>query len=90
MTKAEQESIFRWDSEEEVVHVYTCHPPVRRKLVKAGYSSIKSCKQRGKETSWSFRVPLDQFRWRIGRRKQTGGRQFAAIIAGGKGKDERS
>jgi hypothetical protein len=35
MTRAEQETIIRYSPDEDVVHVFTAHPPTHRKLAKA-------------------------------------------------------
>ena len=37
MTKAEQETIIRWDEEDQIAHLYTAHPPQARRWEKRGY-----------------------------------------------------
>jgi hypothetical protein len=63
MRKAEKESIFRWDSDEKVVHVYSCHPPVWSRVEKKGFTPIKRHFLDGVEIARQYRVPLDCFRY---------------------------
>jgi len=61
--KAEKESVFRWDSEEKIVHVYSCHPRVWRRLERKGYKPVKSHVRADREIARSYRVPLSFFRY---------------------------
>ena len=36
MTKAEQETVIRWDREDQLVHIWTADPVVWRKLARLG------------------------------------------------------
>ncbi len=65
MPKAEKETIFRWDSEEKIVHVFTCHRPVRRKAERAGYKPLHVNTRNGREVTWEYRVPLSCFGYRF-------------------------
>lgn len=38
LTRAEQETILRWDAEDKRVLIYTADPAVRRKLERQGYA----------------------------------------------------
>jgi len=65
MTKAEQETIFRWAADETELSVWTAQPPVRRKLEKAGYKPYRVSRQQGEDVGWFFKLPLAEFRWRV-------------------------
>ena len=68
MTRAEQETIFRYAADEDVVSVFTAHPSTARRLERAGYTPHKVSKRGGKPVGWFYKVPLREFRWRVGAR----------------------
>ncbi len=80
MTKAEQETIFRWTADEDVVSVCTAIPRDRRKIEKAAYRPYRVSTQAGKPIGWFYRIPLAEFRWRAGgkRRQVSEGQRQAA------------
>jgi len=80
VTKAEQETIFRWTSDEDVVSVCTAIPKDRRKIEKTGYRPYRVSTQAGKPIGWFYRIPLAEFRWRAGgkRRQVSEGQRQAA------------
>jgi hypothetical protein len=65
MFKGEKETVFRWDSLEKVVHVYSCHPAVWRRVEKQGFTPVKRSVMKGVEIARHYRVPLDSFRYRF-------------------------
>ena len=65
MTKAEQETIFRWAAEDGEVSVWSAQPAVRRKLEKGGYRPYRVSTQGGVEVGWFYKLPLAEFRWRV-------------------------
>jgi hypothetical protein len=70
MTRAEQETIFRYAADEDVVSVFTAHPPTARKLERSGYEAHKVSRREEKRVGWFYMVPLSEFRWRVGIRKK--------------------
>jgi hypothetical protein len=70
MRRAEQETIFRFAADEDVVSVFTAHPPTARKLERLGYTPHKTSTRQGEPVSWFYKVPLSEFRWRAGARKR--------------------
>lgn len=85
MTRAEQETIFRYAADEDVVSIFTAFPPTAHKLERAGYRPYKTSTQEGKAVGWFYRVPVAEFRWRAGRRvkrERTPAQQEAARQAG--------
>jgi len=80
VTKAEQETIFRWTADEDVVSVCTAIPRVRRKIVKAASRPYRVSTHAGKPIGWFYRIPLAEFRWRAGgkRRQVSEGQRQAA------------
>ena len=71
-TKAEQETTLRWAADEDVVSIFTAHPPTRRKLERGGYQTYRTSTVHGEPVGWFYRVPLAELRWRVGARKRTG------------------
>ncbi len=63
MLKAEKETSLRWDSEEKIVHVYSCHPRVWRRAEARGYKPVKVHVMNGREIARQYRVPLAAFRY---------------------------
>lgn len=63
MLKTEKETIFRWDSEEQVVHIYSCHPRVWRRAERKGYQPSKTRFLEGREIARQYRIPLPCFRY---------------------------
>ena len=85
MTKAEQETIIRWDQVDEVADLYTAHPAQARRWIKQGYPvEVSQCDSAGEPCAWRCTVPKDAVRFRQVRngqvvRRRTGtGRQFCA------------
>jgi len=70
MTRAEQETIFRYAADEDHVSVFTAHPPTARKLERLGCTPHKVSTQGGQAVGWFYRVPVAEFRWRAGARKK--------------------
>ena len=66
LTRAEQETILRWNEEEKVVHVYSASPVTWRKMARLGVRSHKEISFPGGAPSGKFyRLPLEQLRWRL-------------------------
>lgn len=78
--KYEQETVIRWDAEDEIVYLYTANPPTRRKVERAGYVPVTTHSRKGVESGWEYRIPLADFRWRATskRRKLTEAQKQAA------------
>ena len=70
MTRAEQETIFRYAADEDVVSVWTAYPPTDHKLRRFGYTPHKVTTREGKAVGWFYKIPLREFRWRAGARKR--------------------
>jgi hypothetical protein len=65
MTKAEQETVIRWDQEERIAHLWTAYEPDARRWEKAGYDvKVYARDQGGRPTSWSAQAPVEAVRWR--------------------------
>jgi hypothetical protein len=80
-TKAEQETVIRWDQEERVLHLYTAYPREARKWERLGYAvEVFGRTQTGEPRGWRARAPLEALRLRrlihdsIARRRR--GRSF--------------
>ena len=86
MTKAEQETIIRWDEEDQMADLYTAHPAQARRWSKQGYPvEVQDRDAGGTPRGWQCSVPKEAIRFRrvrdgqVVRRKTGGGRQFRAI-----------
>jgi hypothetical protein len=65
MTKAEQETIIRWDQEERLAHLYTAYPPEARRWERLGYPvRVYSRTQNGTPRTWAADVPIAAIRLR--------------------------
>lgn len=63
MLKLEKETIFRLNSAEPEVAIYSCHPRVWRRLERKGYQPIKRHFRADQEIARSYRVPRNCFRF---------------------------
>jgi hypothetical protein len=70
MKLAEQETILRWAADEDIVSIFTAHPPTKRKLERFGYQPHKVSTERGTPVGWFYRVPIAELRWRVGAKKR--------------------
>ena len=86
MTKAELETIIRWDQEDPDADLYTAHPTQARRWEKQGYA-VEVCDRdpRGTPRGWRCRVPKEAVRFRrvkdgaVVKRRTGAGRRFCAI-----------
>jgi hypothetical protein len=76
MTRAssERETTFRYAADEDYVSIFTAHTPTARKLERLGYAPYKVSTQGNEPVGWFFRVPINEFQWRVGKRKKRAGR----------------
>ena len=65
LTRAEQETIFRWDEDDQVVHIYSASPKTWRKLGRLGLAAFKETVFRDKPSGRFYRLPVSQFRWGV-------------------------
>ena len=63
MRKAEKETTFRFDSDEKIVHVYSCHPRVWRRAEQKGFKPVRVHVMSGREIARQYRIPLACFRY---------------------------
>jgi hypothetical protein len=76
-SRAEQETILRWDEEEQVVHVSSASPKTWRKCARLGLEPVKTVRARdGGESGRVYRLPLAAFRWGL-KAKRPGRSGFA-------------
>ena len=62
MTRAERETVIRWDSESNVATVYTCHTRIKTLIEKRGVCAQKIDKNGGREVSWWYEIPASWVR----------------------------
>jgi hypothetical protein len=59
MTRAEQETLVRWDQAERVAHLCTTYPPMVRRWQRCGYAvQVLSTTLDGQARSWAAVVPV--------------------------------
>lgn len=63
MLKSEKETTIRWDSAEKVVHIFTCHRPVRRRAERAGFKPVRVQTRNERERGRFHETPLANFRY---------------------------
>jgi hypothetical protein len=71
-TRAEQETIIRWDREDPLVHVFSASPVVWRKLARLGLEPTRRSTVRGAEAGRFYTVPLARLRWSVARERVEG------------------
>lgn len=64
LTRSEQETIFRWDEEEQIVRIYSASPKTWRQLARLGVAPTKETVN-GKPSGRFYSVPFTYFRWRL-------------------------
>ena len=87
MTKAEQETIIRWDQEEQVAHLYTAHQVQANQWIRLGYAvEVFGRDKEGTPAGWTAKVPVEAIRFRklrdgavVKRRGHGKGRLFQAV-----------
>ena len=86
VTKAEQETIIRWDQEDSTADLYTAHPAQARRWEKQGYPvEVSDRDPAGTPLGWRCRVPKDAIRFRrvhdgaVVKRRAGSGRPFRAV-----------
>lgn len=60
-TRTERETIFRWDEEENVVHIYSASPVIWRKLARLGVVPQKETRFRTGEPLLPLVAAVDRF-----------------------------
>jgi hypothetical protein len=64
-TKAEQETILRWDQEERILHLYTAYAGDARRWERLGYRvDVCGLTRTGEPTGWRAQAPLEALRLR--------------------------
>lgn len=64
-TRAEQETVIRWDEEEQTAHIYSASPKTWRKMARLRIAPVKETTVKGQVSGRFYRVPASQFRWRL-------------------------
>ena len=70
-TRAEQETVVRWDREGDHVQVWSASPVTWRKLERLGIRPVRETTSTGQVSGRFYRIPVSRFRWGL---KRTGTR----------------
>jgi hypothetical protein len=84
-TRAEQETVIRFDRAAPAAHLFSASPVVWRKLARLGLEPVRRSTVRGVEVGRFYRVPLARLRWGIrreGQAKRAGNAAALAIARG--------
>jgi hypothetical protein len=63
LTRAEQETIIRWDEEAKIVHIWSASPVTWRKVARLGLKAVKETTMAGEPSGKWYTVPFARFRW---------------------------
>lgn len=63
LTRAEQETIIRFDEDEKVAHIYSGSPTTWRKMARLGIRPTRETTSGGSPSGKFYSLPLEQFRW---------------------------
>jgi hypothetical protein len=88
-TRAEQETVLRWEEDEKLVHVWSASPVTWRKLARLGIEPHRETRRADEVTGRFYRVPLARFRWGL-KRASPGNRGNLAKGAVGSGDPGRN
>ena len=77
-TRAEQETVLRWDEDAQVVSVWSSSPKTWRRCERLGLRPVRETTAEGQASGKFYRLPVREFRW--GRKaKRAGGGNVAAL-----------
>lgn len=71
-TRSEQETIFRWDDDEKIVHIFSASPVTWRKLARLGIRPQRETTRSGAPSGKFYRVALAELSWGRKRRMAPG------------------
>lgn len=63
LMRAQQETVFRFDEEEQIVHIYSASPKTWRRLARLGLAPHKETTRDGKPSGRFYSLPISRFRW---------------------------
>ena len=66
-TRAEQETVLRWDREDDQVSVWSASPVTWRRMERLGIRPTRETRCQGRVSSRSYRIPVSRFRWGLKR-----------------------
>jgi len=68
LTRAEQETVIRWDEDEQIVHIWSASPVTWRKMARLGVHPARETTAQGQPAGKVYTMPLGQFSWRLKRK----------------------
>ena len=72
LTRAEQETVIRWDEDEQEVRVWSASPRTWRRMARLGVAAHRETTISGKPSGRFYRVPAGLFRWGTKRKAVAG------------------
>ena len=72
LTRAEQETVIRWDEDEQEVRIWSASPKTWRRMARLGLAPHRETTTGGTPSGRFYRVPAGQFRWGTKRKVAAG------------------
>ena len=72
LTRAEQETVIRWDEAEQEVRIWSASPKTWRRMARLGLAPYRETTTGGIPSGRFYRVPPGQFRWGTKRKAAAG------------------
>ena len=79
LSRAEQETVIRWDEDQRVVHVYSASPKTWRKMARLGLEPDRVSTTKGSPSGKFWTIASALFRW--GLKRKGGGKGNPAALA---------
>ena len=72
LTRAEQETVIRWDEAEQEVRIWSASPKTWRRMARLGVAPYRETTTGGAPSGRFYRVPAERFRWGTKRKAAAG------------------
>ena len=72
LTRAEQETVIRWDEAEQEVQIWSASPKTWRRMARLGVAPHRETTAGGAPSGRFYRVPAERFRWGTKRKAAAG------------------
>ena len=72
LTRAEQETVIRWDEAEPEVRIWSASPKTWRRMARLGVPPYRETTTWGAPSGRFYRVPVERFRWGTKRKAAAG------------------
>jgi hypothetical protein len=77
-SRAEQETVIRWDRADDAVHLWSASPVTWRRLERLGIRPVRETTCQGSVSGRFYQIPVSRFRWGL---KRAGARLSRLVAA---------